>query len=91
MKYIDSHSNDTAVPPEQSQPIPPFRRSAVPPFLFCFPTAYVGIQYGNLEAMPEGLRASEFITGVLKRFKTRRVNEKQKKGKNHAKEFSTNF
>jgi hypothetical protein len=42
----------------------------------------VGIQYGNLEALPEGMRASEFDTGVLKRFKTRRVNEKQKKGKN---------
>jgi hypothetical protein len=32
--------------------------------------------------MTEGMRASEFDTGVLKRFKTRRVNKKQKKGKN---------
>jgi hypothetical protein len=45
----------------------------------------VGIHYGNLEAMPEGMRVSEFGTGVLKRFKTRRVNEKQKKGKNTCK------
>ncbi len=42
----------------------------------------MGIQYGNLEAMPEGMQASESVKGVLKRFKTRRVNEKQKKGKN---------
>ena len=35
--------------------------------------------------MPEGMRASEFGTGVLKRFKTRRVNEKQKKGNNPCK------
>ena len=42
----------------------------------------MGIHYGNLEAMPEGMRASEFGTGVVKRFKTRRVNEKQKNEKN---------
>jgi hypothetical protein len=71
--------------------IPPFRRSAVPPFLFCYPTANVGIQNGNLESMPEGLRASEFSTGVLKRFKTRCVNEKQKKGKNPYKGIQYDF
>jgi hypothetical protein len=53
----------------------PFRPSAL----------NVGIQYGNLEAMPGGMRTSEFGTAVLKRFKTRRVNEKQKKGKNSCK------
>ena len=47
----------------------------------------MGIQYRNLEEMPEGMRASEFGTGVLNRFKTRRVNEKQKKGKNPCKEI----
>ncbi len=51
----------------------------------------MGIQYRNLEAMPEGLRASEFGTGVLKRFKTRRVNEKQKKGKNPCKGIHYDF
>ena len=53
--------------------------------------AYVGIQYGNLEAMPEGMRATEFGTGVLKRFKMRRVNEKQKKGKNPCKGIHYDF
>jgi hypothetical protein len=51
----------------------------------------VGIQYGNLEALPEGITASEFDTGVLKRFKTRCVNEKQKKGKNPCEEILYDF
>ena len=45
----------------------------------------MGIQYGNLEVMLEGMRTLKFGTGVLKRFKTRRVNEKHKKGKNPCK------
>ncbi len=51
----------------------------------------MGIQDGNLEAMTEGMRASEFGTDVLKRFKTRRVNEKQKKGKNSCKGILYDF
>ncbi len=35
--------------------------------------------------MPEGMCALEFGMGVLKRFHMRRVNEKQKKGKNLSK------
>ncbi len=40
--------------------------------------------------MPEGMHPSEFGPGVLKR-KTRRVNEKQKKGKNPSKGIHYNF